>query len=53
MRSGKFSTLSSLEFHKAENDVSLLDILEDEVPQKFFLSEERKKSVRMDPGYEL
>ena len=37
MRSGKFSTLRTSECHKTENAVSLLDILEAEVDETYFL----------------
>lgn len=44
MQSGRFSTLpmSSL---KTEKEFSLLDILEDEVPEKYFLSEQTVKRL--------
>lgn len=38
MSSGKFSTLKTSECPKTENDVSLSDILEDEVDETYFLS---------------
>ena len=39
MQSGKFSTLKTSEFPRTGSDVSLSDILEDEVDDKYFLSE--------------
>lgn len=53
MRNGRFSTAKISEYHRAVKECSLLDILEDEVPRKYFLSEERQKTARMIPGYEL
>lgn len=38
MQSGKFSTQKTSEFHRTENDVSLLDIIERDAPKKYFLS---------------
>lgn len=45
MRNGKCSTLRTSEFHKTEKDVSLSGILEDEVPQKYFLSKEQTEKI--------
>ena len=53
MRSGRFSTAKISECHRVVKECSLLDILEDEVPRKYFLSEERQKTARMISGYEL
>ena len=45
MQSGKFSTLKILECRKTEKGVLLSDILEDEVPQKYFLSKEQTGKI--------
>lgn len=45
MRNGKCSTLRTSEFHKTEKGASLSDILEDEVPQKYFLSREQTEKI--------
>lgn len=45
MRNGKFSTLNISEYHKTENVVLLSDILEVEVPQKYFLSKEQTERI--------
>lgn len=45
MRNGKCSTLRTSEFHKTEKGASLSDILEDEVPQKYFLSKEQTEKI--------
>lgn len=39
MQNGKFSIQKTSAYHRTENDVSLSDILEDEVDEKYFLSE--------------
>lgn len=39
MRNGKFSIPKILEFRKTESECSLSDILEDEVEEKYFLSD--------------
>ncbi len=38
MQNGVFSTPKTSEYHRTENDVSLLDILEKDVAEKYFLS---------------
>lgn len=45
MRNGKCSTLRTSEFHKTEKGASLSDILENEVPQKYFLSREQTEKI--------
>lgn len=45
MRSGKCSTLKTSECHKIEKGCSLSDILEDEVPQKYFLSKGQTEKI--------
>ena len=45
MQNGRCSTLKISECRKTENDVSLLDILETEVPQKYFLSMEQTEKI--------
>ena len=45
MQNGKFSTLKTLEYHKTEKECSLLDILETEVQQKYFLSKEQTEKI--------
>ena len=45
MQNGKFSTLNTSESPKTENAVLLLDILEVEVPQKYFLSKEQTERI--------
>jgi len=45
MRSGMFSIPSGSESHRTENAVLLLDILEDEVEQKYFLSKEQTERI--------
>ena len=45
MRSGKFSTVNTSECHKTGNAVLLSDILEEEVPQKYFLSKEQTQRI--------
>ena len=45
MRSGVFSTVNTSESHKTGNDVLLSDILEVEVPQKYFLSKEQTERI--------
>ena len=51
MQNGKFLTQKTSEFHRTGKECSLLDILEDEVPEKYFLSEKQieyiTKSDRM------
>ena len=41
MRNGKYLTVKISESHKIEKGCSLLDILEDQVDEKYFLSEEK------------
>ena len=50
MQNGKCSTRKILESHKIEKGASLSDILEGEVPQKYFLSKEQteKNSVSLN-----
>ena len=38
MQNGVFSTLKTLEYHRTENAVSLSDVLEEEVDERYFLS---------------
>ena len=45
MQNGRCSTLKISECRKTENDVSLLDILETEVPQKYFLLMEQTEKI--------
>ena len=45
MQNGKCSTLRTSEFHKTEKGASLSDILENEVPQKYFLSREQTEKI--------
>lgn len=45
MQSGRFSTQPTLEYRKTGNAVSLSDVLEDEVPQKYFLSKEQTQKI--------
>ena len=45
MQNGKCSTPKILECHKTGKDVLLLDILEAEVPQKYFLSKEQTEKI--------
>ena len=45
MRNGKCSTLKISECHKTEKGCSLSDILEEEVPQKYFLSKEQTEKI--------
>lgn len=45
MQNGRCSTLKISESRKTENDVSLSDILETEVPQKYFLSMEQTEKI--------
>lgn len=45
MQSGKLSTQSTTEYHKTESEYSLLDILEDEVDEKYFLSREQTEKI--------
>ena len=45
MRSGMFSTVNTSESHKTGNAVLLSDILEVEVPQKYFLSKEQTQRI--------
>lgn len=40
MQSGNFSILKTSEFHKTESVCSLSDILEDEVDERYFLSQQ-------------
>ena len=45
MQNGKCSTLKTSECRKTEKGCSLSDILEDEVPQKYFLSKEQTEKI--------
>src|SRR5699024_5547232 len=45
MSNGICLTLRTLEFHKTEKGCSLLDILEKEVPEKYFLSDQMTKRL--------
>ena len=45
MRNGKFLTLPDSECRKTGNDVLLWEVLEDEVPQKYFLSQEQTEKI--------
>ena len=45
MRNGKFSTVNTSECHTTGNVVLLSDILEEEVPQKYFLSKEQTQRI--------
>lgn len=45
MRNGVFSTVNTSESHKTGNAVLLSDILEVEVPQKYFLSKEQTERI--------
>ena len=45
MSNGKCSTQKTSEFHKTGNVCSLLDILEEQVDEKFFLSEEQTARI--------
>ena len=45
MQNGKCSTPKILEFHKTGKGVSLSDILEEEVLQKYFLSKEQTEKI--------
>lgn len=45
IQNGKCSTLKTSEYHKTEKGCSLSDILEDEVPQKYFLSKEQTEKI--------
>ena len=45
MRSGKLSTRNTTVYHKTESECSLLDILEDEVDEKYFLSREQAEKI--------
>ena len=45
MRNGKFSTLKNSEYHRTEKGYSLSDILENEVDEKYYLSEEQTKKI--------
>ena len=45
MQNGKCSTPKILECHKTEKGASLSDILEGEVPQKYFLSKEQTEKI--------
>ncbi|CZS01885.1 Uncharacterised protein [Clostridioides difficile] len=45
MQSGKFLILKTSEYPKIENEYSLLDILEDEVHEKYFLSKEKVEKI--------
>ena len=45
MQNGKFSTVNTSEYHRTGNAVLLSDILEVEVPQKYFLSKEQTERI--------
>ena len=45
MQNGKCSTPKITKCHKTGNGVSLSDILEGEVPQKYFLSKEQTEKI--------
>lgn len=45
MQNGRCSTLKISECHKTGKDVLLSDILEGEVPQKYFLSKEQTEKI--------
>lgn len=45
MQNGKFSTLKTSECPKIEKGCSLSDVLEGEVPQKYFLSKEQTEKI--------
>lgn len=45
MQNGRFSTLKTSECRKTGSGCSLLDILEDEVDQKYFLSKEQMEKI--------
>ena len=45
MRNGKFSIQKTSECHRTEKGASLLDILEAEAPQKYFLSREQTERI--------
>ena len=45
MRNGRFSTLNISECHRTGSAVLLSDILEDEVPKKYFLSKEQTERI--------
>ena len=45
MQNGKCSTPKISEYHKTEKGASLSDILEGEVPQKYFLSKEQTEKI--------
>ena len=45
MQNGRFSTVNTSECHRTGNAVLLSDILEDEVPQKYFLSKEQTERI--------
>lgn len=45
MQNGKCSTPKILEYHRTEKGVSLSDILEGEVLQKYFLSKEQTEKI--------
>lgn len=45
MRNGRLLTAKISEYRKTESDASLLDILETEVQQKYFLSKEQTEKI--------
>ena len=45
MRNGKFSTLKNSEYHRTEKGYSLSDILEDEVDEKYYLSQAQVNKI--------
>lgn len=50
MRNGQFSTLNILEFPKTGKECSLLDILESEVDEKYFLTPEQEAKILFTPN---
>ena len=45
MRNGRFSTLKNSEYHRTEKGYSLSDILEDEVDEKYYLSQAQVNKI--------
>ena len=41
MLNGNFVTVKTSEYHKTENGLSLSDILEEQVPEKYFLTQDK------------
>ncbi|EQH25425.1 C-5 cytosine-specific DNA methylase family protein [Clostridioides difficile DA00211] len=48
MQNGKISILKTSEFPKTETEYTLLDILEEEVQEKYFLSQERVEKLLLN-----